>query len=128
MANASATPVEPKRVLIVEDETLTAMMLESYVQSKGFASAGFCETGEQAVEQAKLTAPDLIIMDFHLSGQLNGIEAARLINADRVVPVFIMSGYRDRIVFEQASGYRPAAFLTKPIDFDAFDRLLASFA
>jgi CheY-like chemotaxis protein len=119
---------KPRKILIVEDETLTAMMLEAYIEKRGFVSAGFYASGEEAVMKAKTEEPDLILMDFRLSGRMNGMEAAKLINAERPTPIIIMSGYKEAIVFERASGYSPTAFLTKPVDFSEIDDILRSIA
>lgn len=117
-----------KKILIVEDETLTAMMLEAYIQEKGYASAGLCSTGEEAVRGAVEEEPDLILMDFRLSGEMDGMEAARLINRELPTPIIIMSGYTENIVFERAAEYRPAAFLSKPVDFQQIDDILRLIA
>jgi two-component system, response regulator PdtaR len=117
---------EPRKVLIVEDETLTAMMLEDRVEKLGFVSAGCCATGEEAVRRARAERPDLVLMDFRLAGRMDGMEAALLINAERETPIVIISGYSERAVLERAGDYRPRAFLSKPIDLDDVDRLLGS--
>jgi CheY-like chemotaxis protein len=115
-----------KKVLIVEDETLTAMAMEAYIEEKGYRVVGQSATGEDAVQKAKSEGPDLIFMDFMLAGAMDGIEAATLINAERQIPVIMISGYTERIVFERASGFRPVAFLSKPISFDDIDRIMQS--
>jgi CheY-like chemotaxis protein len=115
-----------KKVLIVEDETLTAMAIEAYVEEKGYRVAGLCATGEDAVRKAREEEPDLILMDFRLAGRMNGIEAAMLIQAERRTPIAIISGYAERIVLEEAKGYEPAAYLSKPIDFADIDGILGS--
>ncbi len=117
-----------KKILIVEDETLTAMMLEAYIKEKGYISAGFYATGEDAVRKAKVEEPDLIFMDFRLSGKMDGMEAARLINVERRTPIVIISGYTEGIVLERASGYKPTAYLSKPINLIDVDNILQSIA
>jgi CheY-like chemotaxis protein len=128
MMKESPTMDKEKKVLIVEDETLTAMMLESYMEEKGYISAGLSATGEDAVLKAKAEEPDLIFMDFRLSGEMDGIEAAKLISMASQTPIVIMSGYTESIVFERASGYRPTAFISKPVDFSEIDDILKSIA
>jgi CheY-like chemotaxis protein len=117
-----------KKILIVDDETISAMALEEYVQEKGYASAGLLATGEEAVALARAEEPDLVFMDFRLAGNMDGLEAARLINEERAVPVVIMSGYTEITVLEKARGYRPAAFLAKPYTFGQIDDLLSAMA
>ncbi len=113
-----------KKVLIVEDETLTAMAMEAYVEEKGHRVVGLSATGEDAVRRAREEMPDLVLMDFRLAGKMDGMEAARLIEAERPTAVAIISGYEERIVLEGRGGYAPAAYLSKPIDFADIDVLL----
>jgi DNA-binding NarL/FixJ family response regulator len=115
-----------KKVLIVEDETLTAMAIEEYIAKKGHRVVGLSATGEDAVRKAREEEPDLVLMDFRLGGRMDGVEAATLIDAERKVPVAIISGYTERIVLEGASGFKPIAYLTKPIDFAEIDAILRS--
>jgi CheY-like chemotaxis protein len=115
---------EKKKVLIVEDETLTAMMLEVYLEEKGLRSVGFVATGEEAVETAMTERPDLIFMDFRLAGEMSGIEAAMAIEAEFRTSIVIMSGYSERIILERAVDYRPKVILAKPIDEAEIDKIL----
>ena len=117
-----------KKVLIVEDESLTAMMLEEYVENKGFRSLGLSATGEEAIRKAQEENPDLVFMDFRLSGEMNGIEAAKLIDAEGRIPIVIMTGYDKQIVLERASEYQPRAILRKPLDDAEIDAVLKSIA
>jgi two-component system, response regulator PdtaR len=117
-----------KKILIVEDESLTAMMMEEYITDKGFLSAGLSATGEDAILKAEAEKPDLIIMDFKLGGSLNGIQAAKIIESSRPVPIVILSGYAEAVVLEGAAGYRPRAVLRKPVDDDMIDAMLAAIA
>lgn len=126
MTNGSARMDKKKKVMIIEDETLSAMVLEEYVVDKGFVSAGIYATGEDAVRMAKSEEPDLIFMDIRLPGKMDGMEAARLINADRRIPIVVMSGYSKDVLRERASDYSPAAFLSKPIELSEIDGILRS--
>ncbi len=111
-------------VLIVEDETLTAMALASYVQEKGFTVAGLSATGEDAVRMASSERPDLIFMDVRLAGPMDGVEAANLIQTVRPTEIVIISGYTDAIVELRPWARKPLAFLSKPIDYADIDEIL----
>jgi two-component system, response regulator PdtaR len=115
---------EPKKILIVEDETLTAMALEAYLQDKGLRSLGFVATGEEAVEMARAERPDLILMDYSLAGKMSGIEAARAIEAEVRTAIVVISGYSEEVILERSAGYRPKAILAKPLDEGDIDRIL----
>ncbi len=70
-----------ERILIVEDEGIVAADLESTLQKLGYTVVGTAATGEQAVEKAEKTAPDLVLMDIRLKGEMDGIDAAEQITA-----------------------------------------------
>jgi two-component system, cell cycle sensor histidine kinase and response regulator CckA len=114
-----------KKVLIVEDETLTAMAIEAYIEERGHMVVGLSASGEDAVRKAREEEPDLILMDFRLAGRMDGIQAALLIEAERPTPIAIISGYAERTVLEGTEGYKPIAYLSKPIDFADIDGILA---
>jgi CheY-like chemotaxis protein len=115
---------EKKKVLVVEDESLTAMALGAYIEALGFAVLEFCATGEDAVERAKSEQPDIVFMDIRLSGKMDGVEAAARINRDRAVPIILISGYAKAAL--ESNEYQPAGYLSKPIDFEDIDALLAA--
>ena len=116
---------EAKKILIVEDETLTAMMLEEYVMDRGYDSAGLCATGEEAVQTALEEKPDLVFMDFRLGGPMDGIAAAAIIEAQLGIPVVMMSGYAERAILERVTAYRPRTILQKPLSDADIDAVLA---
>jgi DNA-binding NarL/FixJ family response regulator len=73
---------EPTRVLIVDDhplflDGLTALLTDA----SDLELAGAATSGTEAVELARETQPDVVVMDVHMPG-LNGIEATRRIVAD----------------------------------------------
>ena len=66
----------PARILIVEDELLVAKQIENRLLEKGYHIAGKAARGEQAVQTALDTKPDLVLMDIMLNGAMDGIDAA----------------------------------------------------
>ena len=61
--------VEPRTILIVEDEPLIAMMLEDFLESMGHRISGTCDTVGQALEEAERGGFDLAILDVNLKGE-----------------------------------------------------------
>lgn len=113
------------RVLIVEDEALSAMMLESKIRSAGFEPLKPAATGEAAIEAARASRPEAILMDIRLAGPMDGIEAAGRILAEAEAAglprprLVFMSGYQDEEYLSRAAALRPEAFLPKPLDLSA---------
>ena len=65
------------RVLVVEDEFLVSMELETALMDEGFEVVGIANSADQAIHLATTFRPDLVIMDIRLIGQRDGIDAAK---------------------------------------------------
>lgn len=103
------------KVMIVEDEAVTALCLEMELRSSGFDVCPVAFNGELAVMIAHEEKPDVILMDINLPGAFDGIEAAKRINMNRRIPVIFLSGYSDEKVKKTAEPLNPEGFLQKPI-------------
>ena len=62
---------EKKTILIVEDETLIALDIEQHLNILGYTVDAIVNTGEKAIEKAKETRPDIVMMDITLKGKVN---------------------------------------------------------
>jgi CheY-like chemotaxis protein len=80
-----------KRILIVEDEPLTAMEEQSIIENMGHEVCAIANSREEAVSLALTESPDLVLMDIRLTGEMDGIEAARRIRQIREVPVIFVT-------------------------------------
>jgi two-component SAPR family response regulator len=83
-------------ILIVEDELLIAQHLkEIIVKEDRFHVMGVLDNGRRAVELAVTMPPDLILMDIHLKGDLNGVEAAIIIQGklNRKIPIVFLTAF-----------------------------------
>jgi DNA-binding LytR/AlgR family response regulator len=106
--------MEPARILIVEDEFIISEKLSHDLAGIGYTVLGVADSGEEALKTARETRPDLVIMDITLDGELDGIETARLMNKEVVVPVIYLTGHSGQNFFERAKITHPAAYLSKP--------------
>ena len=109
------------KILIVEDEALSALLLKKNLTLMGYEVCSPVATGEDAVESAEKERPDVILMDIRLPGNMNGIEAAREIGSHHEIPIIFMTGYADEEVIEKTRALEPVACLTKPIDMRDID-------
>jgi CheY-like chemotaxis protein len=105
-------------ILIVEDDALLAAMVEDVVADLGYEVAASVATGEGALEAARASKPDLVLMDVNLRGRLNGIEAAEAIRAERPCLVVFMTAYGDPETTERMKRIAGSAVMGKPISVD----------
>ena len=104
------------RILIVEDEAVVAMDIESRLRFLGYEVAGLETSGEHAVARAAETRPDLVLMDIGLQGEMDGITAARLLHDRWRLPVVFLSAYAEDATLEQAKLAEPFGYLLKPFE------------
>ncbi|MGH8548669.1 MAG: response regulator [Methylococcales bacterium] len=107
-------PARQYSILIVEDEGVVALHLERQLLEAGYRIAGVCINGEEAIEKAKTAQPNLILMDIHLDGQIDGIEAARTIREQWQIPVVFLTAFADETTLARAETALPYGYLIKP--------------
>jgi AmiR/NasT family two-component response regulator len=101
------------RILIAEDETLIRLDLRSILERAGFEVCAEAHDGEEAVECARRTAPDLAILDVKMP-RLDGIEAARKILDERPIPIVIVTAYGQEELVSRAVEAGVFGYLVKP--------------
>lgn len=110
-------------IYIVEDELLISASLKSQLQQYGYHISGSAIRGETCLEEiAKLSQegkePEIVLMDIHLRGEMDGIEAARLLNEHFSCAIIFLTGQSSREVYERSFSIKPFGYLLKPIDPD----------
>jgi response regulator NasT len=104
---------DPLRVLIAEDETIIRLDLRGLLEQNGFRVVAEAANGAQAVELARSPQPDVAILDLRLP-ELDGIEAARRIYAERPLPIVMLTAFSDRASVEGAIDAGVFAYVVKP--------------
>jgi two-component system, response regulator PdtaR len=82
------------KILIVEDEVLSAMYLENRLVKQNFEVLEFVANGEDALNTAVEKRPDVILMDIRLAGHMDGIQAASKIFDVYEPKIIFMTGYQ----------------------------------
>lgn len=102
------------RILLVDDESIIRLDLREMLKEHGHEIVGEGSNGEEAVELAQKLNPDLIVMDIKMPG-MDGLEAVRQINADRTIPVIMLTAYSQPELVQQATELGVYGYLVKPI-------------
>jgi len=106
--------MDKKKILVVEDEFVTASDIRDAVEDMGFEVPGVADTGEGAVKMAGELKPDLILMDINLKDEMNGITAAGIIRERYGIPVVYLTGQSDDATLAHALESDPFGYILKP--------------
>ena len=112
--------------MIVEDEIIEAMLLEEILKLCGYDICETVTSGEDAIKEAEIHNPDVVLMDISIHGDISGIEAAGKIRSQFGIPVIFMTGYPDEETRQKAYTTNPAGYFVKPLDYDKLQETLLS--
>lgn len=104
------------RILVVEDESVVALDLQTRLTRLGYHVVETASCGESAVELAAQLRPDLVLMDIRLRGEMDGIAAADLIRTRLSVPVIYLTAHADDGTVQRARITEPFGYILKPFD------------
>ncbi len=111
------------KILIVEDEGITALHLKNVLEGLGYEIAGVSSYGDEAINRATEARPDLVLMDIVLKGIVDGIDAAEKIRAILNIPVIYLTSHTDDSTLQRAKLTEPSGYIVKP--FNERDLLIA---
>jgi len=102
------------RVLIVEDERLLKLNLEERLGTLGYEVVGSASSGEEALQLASGSAPDVVLMDIYLAGKMSGTEAARQLWNQYQIPVVYLTAFTDEKTLDAVKNSNPYGYIVKP--------------
>jgi two-component system, response regulator PdtaR len=102
------------RILIVEDDEIICNLITTMLERKGYSVVGKISSGEEAIIKAAELEPDLVMMDISLSGQMDGIAAARYIFQLFHIPIVFLTAHCDDNLLERAKSAQPLGYILKP--------------
>jgi len=104
----------PASILVVEDEAAVALDIRSTLQRLGYAVPAAVGRGRDAIERASALRPDLVLMDIHLRGDMDGVETAQHVRQVLDIPVIYLTAYADPATLQRARVTEPYGYLLKP--------------
>ncbi len=107
--------VMPK-ILIVEDESLIAMDIESRLSSLGYEVPAVVDNGSEALRIVADIRPDLVMMDIIIKGEMDGVETADVLRCKFDVPVIYLTSHTDKKTMDRANRTQPFGYLPKPFN------------
>ncbi len=104
------------KILVLESEAEDAMHLCDRLVRLNYSVVGFSCCGEEAIEKADQSRPDLVLVDLGLKGVLDGIEAAGQIRAGFQIPVVYLTTDSDDYTMQRAKHTEPFGYLFQPFE------------
>jgi AmiR/NasT family two-component response regulator len=101
------------RIVIAEDEAIIRLDLRETLEEEGYIVVADTGRGDDAIELVRQHRPDVAIFDIKMPG-LDGLEAARVVSAEKICPVVMLTAFSQREVIEQARDAGALAYLVKP--------------
>jgi len=102
------------KILVVEDEYSVAELIQDTLINFKYDVPVVVPSGEEAIEKAEQTCPDLVLMDMTLKGEMDGIEAAKQIRDRYNIPVIYLTGHAEENFLQRAKITEPFGYILKP--------------
>jgi DNA-binding response OmpR family regulator len=109
-------PMNPFKVLIVEDDEVTAMNLKMSLEKQGYNVVSVADTAIQARNKIKIYEPQVVLIDISLQESRDGIELARYIRDKHAIPFIYLTSHSDNEIIAEAKTTEPYGYIVKPFD------------
>lgn len=104
------------KILIVEDDPVSALLLQRALEKNRHGILGIADSGEKALEILASNHADMVMMDINLAGELDGIKTTEIINEIYDIPVVYLSASSDAETLNKVVGTNPSAYVIKPFN------------
>jgi len=111
-------------ILIVEDDELISRDLRRKLTGRGYRIAGVVPSGEEAIEVARMSRPELALMDMSLKGVMDGVQTAQKLRDEWNIPTIYLTGHDEEAIVSRAKLTRPLGYLLKPVDAEELFRTI----
>jgi len=115
--------MNPISIYIVEDELLISASLKSQLQQFGYDICGSSLRGEVCLDEISELSkqgrePEIVLMDIHLRGEMDGIDTAKKIIEKFNCAIIFLTGQSSKEIYERSFKIKPFGYLLKPIDME----------
>lgn len=104
-------------VLIVEDESLIAMEIESYIKKLGYTVVDICSNAKDTFRVAEENEVNIVLMDICIKGDKDGIETGEILKRKfPFMEIIFLTAHMDDYNVDKAIMLDPVAYLSKPFN------------
>ncbi len=124
--------MEKVKILVVEDEVITAHAIISMIEKMGYECVGTAIRAKKGLDLARALKPDLALLDITLKGEETGIWLAGELKKELNIPYIFLTSFGDKKTIEEATATMPYGYLLKPLEaqnlYAAIETALARFS
>jgi len=113
------------KILIVEDEAITAKAIESQIKKMGYDNTAIAINYKNAMKSIREDKPDLILLDIDLKSDYSGIDIANQKEVFNKIPIIYLTACTDLKTIENLIATNPKAYLSKPLRFEELQVAIA---
>jgi len=104
------------KIAVVEDEGIVAMDIRRALNNLGCDVSFIVDSGEIALEMLRSKKADAVIMDIVLKGEMDGVEAAKLILEKYNIPIVFLTAFEDQTTMKRAMAVNNYGIMIKPFE------------
>ena len=104
----------PTSIVVVEDERIVALNLQQRLIKLGYEVPALAVSGQQALRAVEKSHPDIVLMDIHIEGDIDGIDTAEILMEQHQTPVIYLTAYSEESTLRRARNTKPYGYLLKP--------------
>ncbi|WP_292420542.1 response regulator, partial [Methanoregula sp.] len=108
------TVVDKPTILVVEDEAVISRDIVKTLEMFEYYPLCAVSTADEAISKAREYVPDVVLMDIHIHGTMDGIDAARIIRDELQIPIIFITSYADDATITRAKDTLPYGYILKP--------------
>jgi len=103
-----------QKILILEDEEITAMTLEVFLNGLGYSISASVNSAKDAYTSIVENRPDLILCDIMIKGPISGSEFARDVYHKHNIPIIFLTAFCDDETIAYAQDANAYGYIVKP--------------
>lgn len=101
-------------IVVVEDERIVALNLQQRLKKLGYEVPMIAASSDEAIAAVETFHPDIVLMDIHIEGYVDGIETADTLMQQYQTPVIYLTAFSEEITLKRARRTKPYGYLLKP--------------
>lgn len=111
-------------ILILEDESIIALYIKNSINILGHNVVDIVKDASSALTSIQNNKIDIALVDININGDLDGIQAANIINKTHNIPIIFLTAYKDMQTLKRALKIEFVGYIVKPFRDDELETMI----